>query len=184
MYSQEAEKYIRAGNDFYKKQQFEKAEQEYRRAVAKDTSNPIAKFNLGNTLYRLGEKDEAVEIFNRQIAGEKEPGSMGKLYYNKGVVLSSQKNLEGSIDAYKNALRQDPNDKDARENLQKALLELQKRNPPPPKKENKKNKQQQQPEMNSKEAEQKLRQLEQKEKEVQQRLQKEKAKGNSQPKDW
>ena len=55
----------------------------------------------------------------------------GKAYYNKGVVLSRSKKLEESIEAYKNALRQNPDDKEARENLQKALLELKKKKPPP-----------------------------------------------------
>ena len=111
-----------------------------------------------------------------------------RAYYNKGVVLSNQKRLEESIEEYKNALRQEPNDKEARENLQKALLELKKRTPPPPKKEDKKKqnkKQKEQPKMNQKEAEQKLKLLEQKEKELQQRLQRQKSKtGTGGNKDW
>ena len=54
--------------------------------------------------------------------------------------MSQQKKLEESIDAYKNALRQNPNDKEARENLQKALLELKKKTPPPKKKASRKKK--------------------------------------------
>jgi Ca-activated chloride channel family protein len=115
----------------------------------------------------------------------------GKAFYNKGAILSQQKKLEESIEVYKNALRQNPADKEARENLQKALLELKKKNPPKKKeqKENQKKQQnqQQQPrsKMNQKEAEQRLKLLEQKEKEVQQRLQKEKSKtGGGQAKDW
>jgi Ca-activated chloride channel family protein len=110
-----------------------------------------------------------------------------KAYYNKGTILSGQKKLEESIEEYKNALRHDPNDKNARENLQKALLELRKKNPPKKDDKKKQQKQQQkpQPKMNQKEAEQRLKLLEQKEKEVQQRLQKEKSKtGGGQPKDW
>ena len=100
-----------------------------------------------------------------------------------------QKKLEESIEAYKNALRLNPDDKEARENLQKALLELKKKNPP--KKEEKKDpkkqqqKKQQQPKMSPKEAEQRLKLLEQKEKELNQRMQKEKSKsGGNQAKDW
>ena len=123
----------------------------------------------------------------------KETELRSKAYYNKGVVLSKQKKLEESIEAYKNALRQNPDDKEARENLQKALLELKKKNPPKKKeeKENKKKQEQQQQQkqqqskMSQKEAEQRLKLLEQKEKEVQQRLQKEKSKtGGGQAKDW
>ena len=82
----------------------------------------------------------------------------------------------------------------ARENLQKALLELKKK-PPPPKKEEKKDQKKQDPKqqpkkqpqskMSPKEAEQRLKLLSQKEKEVQQRMQQAKSRtGGGQPKDW
>jgi tetratricopeptide (TPR) repeat protein len=45
-------------------------------------------------------------------------------HYNNGVIKTKQKDLEGSIEDYKNALRLNPDDLQARENLQKALLEL------------------------------------------------------------
>ena len=112
------------------------------------------------------------------------------VYYNKGAILSRQKKLEESIEAYKNSLRLNPDDKEARENLQKALLELKKKNPPKKKEEqDKKKKQQQQKQpqskMSPKEAQQRLQLLAQKEKEVQQRIQKEKSKsGGNQTKDW
>jgi Ca-activated chloride channel family protein len=85
-------------------------------------------------------------------------------------------------------LRLNPNDHEARENLQKALLELKKKNPP--KKQDDKKKQQQQqkqppkPKISPREAQQQLKLLEQKEKEVQERLQKNSKTGASQPKDW
>ena len=115
-----------------------------------------------------------------------------KSFYNKGVILSQQKNLEESIEAYKNAIRLDPSDKQARENLQKALLELRKKNAAP-KKDNKQDKKKQDPKqqkqpqsrMSQKETEQRLKLPQPKEKEVQQRLQRDKAgEGGSRPKDW
>ena len=53
---------------------------------------------------------------------------------NQGVALMKQKKLEESINAWKNALKLDPNDLDARDNLQKALQELKSKPPPPPQK--------------------------------------------------
>jgi len=44
--------------------------------------------------------------------------------YNKGVALVNQQKLKESIDAWKNALKLDNTDADARENLQKALMQL------------------------------------------------------------
>ena len=187
--SQQAEKAIQAGNDFYKLQQYDKAAAEYKNAIANEPANSKAKFNLANTIVKQGKPDEAIKSFTEITGNTKETELKAKAFYNKGAVLSQQKKLEESIDAYKNALRQNPDDKEARENLQKALLELKKKNPP--KKQDNKKKQEQQPKkkpepkMSRKEAEQRLKLLEQKEKEVQQRLQKEKSKtGGGQAKDW
>jgi tetratricopeptide (TPR) repeat protein len=185
--AKEAEQSIRKGNDLYKKQQYQQAEAAYNEAIERDKKNATAKFNRANTLYRQTKPDEAVKELNDLAFKAEENDMKEKAYYNAGAILSGQKKLEESIEAYKNALRRDPNDKDARENLQKALGELKKKNPP--KKDDKKKpqpqKQQPQPKMSQKEAEQRLKLLEQKEKEVQQRIQQEKSKSStSQPIDW
>ena len=185
--SPDTEKAIQAGNAFYSQQQYDRAATEYKKALAIEPGNSKAKFNLANTIVKQGNPDEAVKSFTEISDNTNETELKSKAFYNKGAVLSQQKKLEESIEAYKNALRQSPDDKAARENLQKALLELKKKNPPKPKKEDQKKNPQKQPpsKMNRKEAEQRLKLLEQKEKEVQQRLQKEKSKtGGSQVKDW
>jgi Ca-activated chloride channel family protein len=184
--SQEVEKIIQSGNEFYKKQQYEHAASEYSKAIGTDSSNTTALFNLGNSLYKKNSRDEAIKTYSDLATKTKETGLRSNSYYNTGVVLGKQQKLEESIEAYKNALRQNPDNTEARENLQKALLELKKKNPPPKKeKEKKQQKQQQQPKMSQKEAEQRLKLMEQKEKQVQQRLQKEKSKtGGGQAKDW
>ncbi len=186
--SPQTEKNIRAGNEFYKQQQFDKAASEYGKAIEADPSNGPAKFNLANTWYKQNKQDEAVEIFT-EVAGNAVKAELkAKAYYNKGAVLSRQKKLEESIEAYKNTLRLNPDDKEARENLQKALLELKKKNSPKKKEEPKKKQQEQkqlQSKMSPKEAQQRLQLLAQKEKEVQQRIQKERSKtGGNQTKDW
>ena len=184
---QETDKIIQKGNDFYRQNQFDKAEAAYNEALEADKGeNTTADFNRANAMTRQGKLTEATKALDKVIMNSNKAELKGKSYYNQGVMLSGQKRLEESIEAYKNSLRQNPDDKEARENLQKALLELKKKIPPPPKKENKKNeqkKQQQQPKMNEKEAEQRLQLLDQKEKEIQQRMQQAKT-GVGQPKDW
>jgi Putative Zn-dependent protease, contains TPR repeats len=184
-------KYIRSGNELYKQQKYEQAVAEYAKALALEPGNTTARFNQANALYRAGKQVDATQSFTELSTAVSEKNLRSKIYYNKGVILSKQKNLEESIEAYKNALRQNPSDKEARENLQKALLELKKKTPPDKdkkdKKQNKDQQQQKQPQskLNQREAEQRLNLLAQKEKEVQQRLQKEKAKGGGGTgKDW
>lgn len=190
-HSQQAADHIRSGNEAYKKQEFAKATEEYDEALSADPSSSTAKFNKANSVYKQDKKVEASEQFTAIARSATDKDIKAKSFYNKGVILSQQKNLEESIEAYKNALRINPADKEARENLQKALLELKKKQPPKKENEQQKKKQQeqqkkqQQPKMSQKEAEQRLKLLQQKEKEVQQKMQKEKSKsGGSQPKDW
>ena len=185
---EEMDRIIQKGNELYKQQQYQQAEAVYNEVLEKQSSNNTAKYNRAIVLYKQGKKEEAIKVFDDLAFKTEDRELKSKAHYNKGAVLSGQVKLEESIEAYKNALRQNPDDKQARENLQKALLELKKKIPP--KKDNKKKEQQKQqqkpqPKMNQKEAEQRLKLLEQKEKEVQQRMQKEKSKtGGGQPKDW
>jgi len=185
--AQDTDRIIQRGNESYKQKEYQMAEAAYNDVLEIDPANNIAKYNKAAALYRQTKADESLKVLEDLAFKTEAVELKSKAYYNKGAILSAQKKLEESIEAYKNALRQNPDDKEARENLQKALLELKKKTPP--KKDDKKNpqpqKQKPQPKMNQKEAEQRLKLLEQKEKDVQERLQKEKSKtGGGQPKDW
>ena len=190
--AQKVNELIVAGNDLYRQGKFEDAEKKITEAVKLQPVNVTAKFNLAAVMYKLGKPEDAKKMYTELATLEKDAAIRSKAWYNKGAILSKEKKLEESIDAYKSALKLNPDDQEARENLQKALIELKKKEPPKKKEEDNKKKkqeqqqkQQQQPKMNQKEAEQRLKLLEQKEKEVQQRLQKEKAKsGGGQSKDW
>ncbi|MBN8675861.1 MAG: tetratricopeptide repeat protein [Chitinophagales bacterium] len=190
--AQKVNELIVAGNDLYRQGKFEDAEKKITEAVKLQPVNVTAKFNLAAVMYKLGKPGDAKKMYTELATLEKDAAIRSKAWYNKGAILSKEKKLEESIDAYKSALKLNPDDQEARENLQKALIELKKKEPPKKKEEDNKKKkqeqqqkQQQQPKMNQKEAEQRLKLLEQKEKEVQQRLQKEKAKsGGGQSKDW
>ncbi len=182
---------IGRGNELYRQQQYDKALAAYDDALRAAPENITARFNKANTLYKQNKPDEAAKIYDELIAdsrisSKQKAGS----YYNKGVLLSAQQQLEASIEAYKNVLRLDPSDKNARENLQKALLELKKKEPPKQQEQNKKQEQQQQQQqqqskMNQKEAQRQLDLLRQKEKQVQNKAQQQKSQtGGGNQKDW
>ena len=170
--------YISNGNDLYRLGKFDQAEMLYRQAVSLNPKNLTARYNLANALMQEKKYKEAVGLYE-EISGGAPKQAKEVAYYNAGVGYTKQKELESSIEAYKNALRIDPDDRQARENLQKALSELKKKN------DEKQNQKNQQSKMNPKEAEDKLKQLEQKEREVQKRLQSQaKGKGANGQKDW
>lgn len=179
-HAQRSEKIVQKGNEFYKKQQYNEAQKEFSKIDENDSLHQIAQYNLANTFYRLGKKEDAIKTFDQLSNSTKDSNFLSRLSYNEGVVFSNEKKLEESITAYEKTLLLNPNDEQARENLQKALLELKKKNTPPDKKP-----QQQPPKINPRDAAQKLKQLEQKEKQVQQKVQKEKsANAGSKAKDW
>jgi Ca-activated chloride channel family protein len=184
--AQELNKNIERGNNYYRQQQYDKAETEYRKVLETTSTDKIAKFNLADALIKQNKADEANKLLQILNTKENENGLRSKVVYNQGVILTQQKKLEESIEAYKETLRLNPGDQEARENLQKALLELKKKNPPKKQEEKKKQEQKQQPKpkISPRDAEQQLKLLEQKEKQVQERLQKNLRTGNAQPKDW
>ncbi len=179
-YGQSVEEKILAGNNYYRQGQFEMAEKEYREALKVDPSNTTAQQNLGNAVHRQKKSKEAIDTYNGVSANAQNKNIKAAAFYNSGAVYSRQKDLESSIDAYKDALRLNPDDKESRENLQKALMELKQ------KQQQQNQEQQNKPQsssMSQKEAEKKLDQLQEKEKKIQQRIQDQKG-GTPQPNDW
>ena len=179
IYAQEATSIIIRGNQYYQQGQFDLAETQYRKALDIDPKNTTAQYNLANALQKQKKYEEAYELLESFSKSLTDKNLKSASFYNQGVAYTKLKKLEESIESYKNALRLNPDDQQARENLQKALLELKQ------KQQQKDQKQKQEPKMSQKEAEQKLKLLQQKEKELQERMKnKNKQQGNGQAKDW
>lgn len=171
---------ISKGNEYYQHSQFELAEAEYRKALQSEPDNETAQYNLANTLQKQKKYDEAIAVLQKLSSLAKDNTLRSAYFYNEGVAHTKQKNLEESIEAYKKSLRLNPDDQQARENLQKALAEAKKKQ-----EEQQKQQKKEQSSMSKKEAEQKLKLLQEKEKQLQQRLQNQsKEKGGSKSKDW
>lgn len=179
---------LNQANQRYRQSQYTEAEAVYRRLLSGNPQDEKLRYNQALTQYRLEQKDSALSGFEKIISLSSDPGLRSKASYNAGVVNTSRGRLDQSIESYKQALRLNPMDTLARENLQKALLEKKKRDaqkkeekktprktPPPPAP----------PKMNPKQAQQKLKNLQQKEQRTQQRLQqKPQAGGGYERKDW
>ncbi len=118
---QSAKEKIIKGNRAYIENRFDEAEEDYRAALKKSENDAIANYNLGNTLYRKDNTEEAAKAYENVIANTEDNTLKQQAFYNKGVVLQKINKLPESILAYKNALILDPNDEDARQNLQRAM---------------------------------------------------------------
>jgi Ca-activated chloride channel family protein len=192
---------IRRGNRFYNKQDYDQSLTNYEKAIKKSPGNPDAHFNLGDALYRKSDYEKAAGSYDDVLQSKADENTRQSAYYNKGVAMIRQQKIDESIDAWKNALRLDPADSEARDNLIKALREKKKqeqqnKKDKPDKKpsEDKQKKDQKQPDNNPKpqqskltkqQVEQYLRSLEQREKDVQDKMNENKTHTLSQPeKDW
>jgi len=175
-HSQTATESIVLGNRYYQNGEFEDAEKQYRKALEYNPKHEKAKYNLANALQKQKKFAEAVLLLEELASTTKDTSIRSASYYNQGVAHSKMKNLDLSIESYKKALRTNPNDQKARENLEKALLEKKRQ-------EKQKQQSQSQSSMSQSQAEQKLKQLNQKERELQQRKNK-KQEGGGQAQDW
>jgi tetratricopeptide (TPR) repeat protein len=109
------------GNEAYEKKEYDNAITQYQQAVVKNPADPTANYNMGNALYKKNKNDEAVQAYDEAISKADNKTDKSKSFYNKGVVLQNNKKISECIEAYKNALKLNPQDEDARQNLQKAL---------------------------------------------------------------
>jgi tetratricopeptide (TPR) repeat protein len=195
---------IRRGNRFYNKQEYEQSQSNYEKALKKSPGNPDAHFNLGDALYRKNDYDKAAGSYDDVLQSKADENTRQSAYYNKGVAMIRQKKVDESIDAWKNALRLNSADSDARENLVKALLEKKKqeqqeqqnkKDKPDKKKSDDKQKNDQnkpdnspkpqQSKLSKQQVEQYLKSLEQREKDVQDKMNQNKTHTLNQPeKDW
>lgn len=198
---------IRSGNRYYKQKQIDQSQKQYQEAVKKAPDNPTANYNLGNAQFRKNNFEEAAKSYEASVEHSTDNAGREKGLYNEGVALVKQKKLQESIDAWKKALKLDASDVDARENLQKALMELKQqqqqqkdqkdqkdkkdKKDQKDQKEDKKDQQQpQQPKpqpsrLNKQQVEQLLKALQQKENDIQDKMNQNKVKSTTQPeKDW
>ena len=109
--------YIRQGNKQFHAGNYANAEVSYRKAVEKNAKNPQAAFNLGNALMAQKKDSAAVEQFQNAANLETNPLRKAQAFHNIGVVCQTHKQYGEAIEAYKSALRLNPNDDETRYNL-------------------------------------------------------------------
>lgn len=131
--------FIRSGNRAYHAHKWTEAETFYRKALAKNSQNSQAMYNLGCAL--MMQQKDSIAVLRFNDAGKMEPTKFrkAKSYHNFGVIMQNHQQYSQAIDAYKMALRNNPSDNETRYNL--ALCQkLLKNNPDKNKNQNKKDK--------------------------------------------
>ena len=123
-----ANDYIESGIKQYDKAAYDKAENNFRKALAIEPANAIANYNLAETHLEQSKNRESLANFKKAARNTNDKMLKSKAYFNQGNIWYKQKKYEKSVEAYKNALRNNPNDEEARYNLALAMEKLKKQN--------------------------------------------------------
>ena len=116
-YAQTDRQFVRNGNKHFYKQQYDKAEVQYRKAVSNNPSNPQALYNLGCALMMQNKDSAAIVQYQKAIKVEKNKLRLASVYHNIGVICQNHKMYGDAIKAYEQSLRNNPKDNETRYNL-------------------------------------------------------------------
>lgn len=106
------------GEKRFQEKKFESALENYRKAQVKDPEDPYIQYDLGSTLYKLQQYQEAEKHLEKTIAATKDDSLKARALYNQGNTLYRLGKFEEAIESYKKALKINPNDQDAKFNLE------------------------------------------------------------------
>lgn len=124
----EVTNHIFDGNEKADEEDYKEAEKSYRKAISLEPEKEVALFNLGNTHFKDKKYDEASQRFfqTQKFASSKQ--GKHRAFHNMGNVYMQKKEYQKAVEAYKNALRNNPKDEETRYNyaLAKKLLENEK----------------------------------------------------------
>ena len=162
-FAQNKKSFLRDGNELYTDSSYNDAEIQYRKSLEKDQDYFNASFNLADAVYKQERYEESSALFDALIDNAPTENDLAKVYHNLGNSLTQEQKLEEAIEAYKNALRINPNDAETRHNL--ALSKKQKQEQEQQEEKKEENKEEKKDQEKDKEGEDKQEQNKEQEKE-------------------
>lgn len=137
IYAQEKDMNLPKANAEFADKKYAAAEAEYRISQSNNPKKAIASYNLGNSIYKQNQGSEALLSYEKAIKIATERPEKQKAFHNSGNIYMADKNYSAAVEAYKNALRNNPSDEETRYNFALAKKMLKDN---PPKKDDKKDK--------------------------------------------
>lgn len=124
IFAQTDRQHIRLGNKYFRSGAYEKADLEYQKAMSINENNTQAIYNHGCAAMQLGQ--DSIALVQFQKAGQAETNKIRKAmaYHNIGVLFHNHQDYANAIEAYKEALRNNPHDDETRYNLELAKRQL------------------------------------------------------------
>ena len=112
-----ANNYVYEANNLLNKEDFVSAEMEYRKAISEQSTSVAGQYNLGSSYIKKGVYDEALYRLEEAAKTSTSKEEKHKAFHNIGNILMKNKKCKEAVEAYKNALRNDPTDEETRYNL-------------------------------------------------------------------
>lgn len=114
---------VAVGNEYYEHGDYESALETYRHAQVDAPHDKRIALNIGNALYQTASYEEAEHSYSDALAGGNR-AVREKAAYNLGNTRFRQHRLSDAVEAYQRTLELNPNNEDARFNLELAQLLL------------------------------------------------------------
>ncbi|KAA0230397.1 tetratricopeptide repeat protein [candidate division KSB1 bacterium] len=143
-------KQVLEGNRKYAEGKYDEANDSYRDAEIDNPESAIVKFNIGDVLYQKRNYEEALKTYQEAIQKSDDLKLQAQGYYNIGNTLYRLNKWPESILAYQQALKLDPNDEDAKYNLEYVRTKLKENAQKQPQEQQNQQQQQQQQQQNQK----------------------------------
>ena len=111
----------------YKNENYEKALKYYKSAQKKAPEDVNLSDEIGQSAYKSGDYETAEKVFQQNSANKRSNKNRAKNIHNIGNARMRTKNYKGAVEAYKDALRLNPEDEKTRYNLSEATRKLKKK---------------------------------------------------------
>jgi len=165
--AQPGRKQVLEGNKLFAEQKYDEANNKYRDALIEDPANPMIHFNVADALYKKKKYEDALKDFEKSLSID-DALTQAKAYYNMGNALYRMGKLPESILAYTQALKLNPEDEDAKYNLEFVRKKLKEQAKKQPQNQQQQQQQQRQQQQQQQQEQQKKQQQEQQQKQKQQ----------------
>jgi len=117
---------LSAAHKAYKEGKFKEAQEKFVRAQRLAPEGVDLSKDIGTSAYRSGDYSAAEKAFHAALDKSSSSEEKSRKWHNIGNAQVKQKNYQGAVDSYKEALRENPSDEKARYNLAEAKRRLKK----------------------------------------------------------
>ncbi len=118
---------IQEAIEAYEAEDYETALQTFTDASIDHPDDPLLEYNMGNAYYKTRRFQEAEASYLRVLARSTDDTLRQQAWYNLGNTAFRQGKLDKAVEYFQEALKLDPNDMDAKRNLEITRREIQRR---------------------------------------------------------